>query len=347
MTNAEEKQSLIEIKKEVLSYLASKQLSISLYSHTYYVEKAEKNNKQMTEEKFMQSLFSYKLHLYFSSEVFNPQNEYNNLFAHLYNNTSINKEHLLNNLNDLTDGYWKKDIHSFINGIVENNQQKKDLILNLNNSQLGLNAKNLTQVNELFKKLPNDEKIDFWFKFFSKRKKALNNNKGGSDVQKFLTQVFTREDIKKHFLNLSPYINELFEHTTEVDIFNKVEDYQKVLSFNCKKIEKTLKVAKLNSKKLEFELPKTMNWLASIMGYKSQVVDAKNFKDLQLILYSNEPIDENTFKQHINDYMIQVKNNEGKFYEKEEDFGKWYMKNKLERKLVDKQTVTKTKTLKI
>lgn len=347
MVNADEKESLKQIKKEVLSYLASKGLSISLYSHTYHVEKSEKNNKQITEEKFSESLFNYKLRLYFSSEFFNSQHEYNNLFAHLYNNTTINKDHLLNNMNDLTDGYWKKDINSFVNLITENNEQKKELILNINNSQLGLNTKNLQQVNTVFKNLENNEKIDFWVKFFTKRKKALNNNKGGSEVQKFLTELFTREQIKNNFLNLSPYINELFEHTTEVDIFNKVEDYQKVLSFNCKNIEKALKVAKLNSKKLEFELPKTMNWLSSIMGYKSQVVEAKNGKDLQLILSSNEPIDDNKFKQHINDYMILVKNNEGKFYEKEEDFGKWYMKNKLERKLVDKENTTKSKTLKI
>lgn len=345
MVNTDEKESLKQIKQEVLSYLDKRGLALSYQYHSYYVVKREETG--MSQEKFYERLFDYKLRLFFNSDKFNAQEEYNKLFAHLYNTNSINKEHLLNNINDLTDGNWKKDINVFMNLIAQTIEKKKELILNLNNSQLGLNTKNIKQINEVVKDLNDAEKIDFWVKFFSKRKKALNNNKGGSEVQKFLTEEFTKEDIKNNFLNLSPYINDLFEHTTTIDIFNKLENYKIVLSFNYKSIEKLLKVAKLNSKKLEFELPRAMNWLSSIMGYRSQIVENKNGKDIELILYCNEVIEENTFKQHINDYMLTVKNNEGVFYEKQEDFAKWYMKNKLERKLVEKETMVKTKSLKI
>jgi len=81
------------------------------------------------------------------------------------------------------------------------------------------------------------------------------------------------------------------------------------------------------------------------MGYRHEMIGDKSSKVMKLVIYSNDTIDDELFKQNVKDYLVFLKNNNGVFLEKEEDFAKWYMKNKLNNKLVEKEI--KTKTLKI
>lgn len=341
----ENKESQLLIRKEVLNYLAQRNFGVYMQYGYYSVIKLDEAKLKMSQEKYLENLYNYKLRLSFSTASFYPQEEFIALFAHLYNKTQVNKNHLIENINDLTDGNWKKDISKFLSAITDKIEDKKNIILNINNSALGLNTKNIKQIHEVFKDLPKEEKIDFWVKFFNKRKKALNNNKGGSEIHKFLTEYFTKEEIKDNFLNLSPYISDLFENTVDVEIFSPIEKYQRIIPFEAKTVEKALKIPGLNTKKISFELPKMMNWLSSIMGYKHETINDKSSKVIKFVIYSNDIIDEELFKQNVQDYLVFLKNNNGDFIEKEEDFAKWYMKNKLNKKLIEKDI--KIKSLKI
>lgn len=341
----ENKESQLLIRKEVLNYLAQRNFGVFMEYGSYSVIRLDDAKSKMRQEKYLENLYNYKLRLSFSTSAFYPQEEYIALFAHLYTKTQVNKNHLLENINDLTDGNWKKDILKFLNYITDKVEDKKNIILNINNSALGLNSKNIKQVHEVFKDLPKEEKIEFWVKFFNKRKKALNNNKGGSEIHKFLTEYFTKDEIKENFFNLSPYISDLFENTVDVEIFNTIEKNQKIIPFEAKVVEKALKIPGLNAKKISFELPKMMNWLSSIMGYRHEMIGDKSSKVMKIVIYSNDIIDDELFKQNVKDYLVFLKNNNGDFIEKEEDFAKWYMKNKLNNKLVEKDI--KSKSLKI
>lgn len=332
----ENKQSQLMIRTEVLHYLAQRNFGVYVQYGSYVVSKLDEAKTRMPQGKYLENLFNYKLRLSFPTTMFYPQEEYIALFAYLYNKTAINKNHLIENINDLTDGYWKKDLSKFLSSITDNTEEKKNILLNINNSALGLNTKNIKQIHDIFQSLPQEEKIEFWVKFFSKRKKALNGNKGGSEIHKFLTEFFTKDEIKENFMNLSPYINDLFENTVDVEIFNSLEKNQKVILFEAKNVENLLKIPGLNAKKISFELPRVMSWLSSIMGYRSEIISQKNTKEIKFIIYSNEEIDEELFKQNVKDYLVLIKNNNGKFIEKEEDFAKWYMKNKLSNKLIEK-----------
>lgn len=340
----ENKESQLLIRKEVLNYLAQRNFGVYMQYGYYSVIKLDDAKLKMSQDKYLENLYNYKLRLSFSTSSFYPQEEFVALFAHLYNKTQINKNHLIENINDLTDGNWKKDISKFLNAITDKVEDKKNLILSINNSALGLNTKNIKQIHEIFKELPQEEKIEFWVSFFNKRKKALNNNKGGSEIHKFLTEYFTKDEIKENFLNLSPYISDLFENNVDVEIFSPIEKNQTIIPFESKTVEKALKIPGLNAKKISFELPRMMSWLSSIMGYRNEIIDSKS-KLIKFVIYSNDTIDTELFKQNVQDYLVFLKNNNGDFIEKEEDFAKWYMKNKLNNKLVEKDI--KSKSLKI
>lgn len=339
----EDKNNTLNIKKEVLNYLEKRNLGVYMAYGYYNVISLDIAISKMEQGKYYQYIYNNKLMLSFSSESFFPHDEHLAIFENLYKNTNINKNYLLENINDLTDGYWKKDIAKTLLTLTNNDDEKKEILLNISNSSLGLNSKNLKQIHNIFKNISKEDKIDFWVKFFSKRKKALNGNKGGTEIHNFLTQYFTKEDIKEHFINLSPYIKDLFENTVDVDIFEKLEKNQVIVSFIPSVVEKTLKIPQFNKKKISFELPRMMNWLSSIMGYKYELID-KN-ENIKVILSSNERIEDEIFKQTVKDYLVFIKNNNGKVLEDEVSFAKWYSKNKLDNKLIPKEI--KDKKLKI
>lgn len=341
----ESKENLIQIKKEVLNYLAQRNFGVYAQSGYYRVEKLDIAKERMPQEKYYANTYNNKLRLLFSSELFFPQQEHMAIFEYLYNKTSIDKNYLLDNVNDITDGYWKKDINEFLNTVTSDAKEKQSIILGINNSDLGLNTKNIKQLHNIFKSFEQEEKINFWIKFFSKRKKALNGNKGGSETHKYLTEHFTKEEIKEHFLNISPYIKDLFENTVDVEIFKKTDQYQKTLEFDAGSVEKALKIPGFNKKKITFEIPKMMAWLSSIVGYNHQLIIEKGKTTIQFIISSNENLEDDMFKQVVKDYLVHIKNNDGKVIENQENFAKWYMKNKLDHKLVEKDI--KSKSLKI
>lgn len=339
----EEREKILEIKKEVLSYLENKDLGVYYQHGSYAVEQLEIAKSKMPQENYYKHVFNNKLKLVFYREFFNAHEEIMNIFQHLYNKTSINNDYLLDNLNDLTEGLWKKDISKFLSKLTDKDTEKQTILLNINNSALSLNNKNLKQIYSIFQHIEQNKKIEFFINFFSKRKKFLSGNKGGSEIHKFLTEFFSMEEIKENFINVSPYIKDLFEKDVNLDIFNKQEKYQQVISFDPIIVEKNLKIPGFDKKKISFEIPKMINWLSSIMGYKNEIVTRTT--TIKFILSSNDAIDEDLFKEVIKDYLLLVKNNQGKVLETEEIFAKWYSKNKLENKLIAKEV--KIKPLKI
>ena len=88
-----------------------------------------------------------------------------------------------------------------------------------------------------------------------------------------------------------------------------------------------------------------MAWLSSIVGYNHQLIIEKGKTTIQFIISSNENLEDDMFKQVVKDYLVHIKNNDGKVIENQENFAKWYMKNKLDHKLVEKDI--KSKSLKI
>lgn len=339
----EDKDQLLKIKQEVLRYLAQRNFGVHFQYGSYVVDKLNVAASKMPQENYYKNLFNNKLNLSFSSKTFFPIEEQIAIFEYLFNKTTISKEYLLDNVNDLTDGNWKKDISKFLSALTDKIEDKKEILLNINNADLALNNKNLKQINIIVQNLTQEDKIDFWINFFTKRKKSLNNNKGGTEIYKFLTENFTKEEIKENFINLSSYIKDVFEDTVDVDIFNITEKYQRIIVFNPSVVEKALKIPDFNKKKITFELPRMMMWLSSLMGYKHESIIKNN--TVQVILSSNESINEDVYKQVVKDYLVFVKNSQGKVVENEEIFAKWYAKNKLDNKLPVKEI--KVKTVKI
>ena len=337
----ESRENIILIKKEVLNYLSKRNFGVYAQSGYYRVEKLDIAKNRMPQEKYYEHNFNNKLRLLFSSELFFPQQEYLAIFEYLYNNTTISKEYLLDNVNDLTDGFWKKDMSVFLNSITDKVEEKQSILLGINNVSLSLNTKNIKQIHDIFKNIHQEDKIKFWVKFFNKRKKALNGNKGGSETHKYLTSHFTKDEIKEHFINISPYIKDLFENTVDVDIFKATDKYQQKLEFDAAFVEKALKIPGFNKKKIAFELPRMMIWLSSIMGYNQQLIANKGTSNIQFIISSNESLNEELFKQVVKDYLVYIKNNDGKTIETQENFAKWYMKNKLDNKLIEKDIKVK------
>lgn len=339
--NAEAEQ-VFRIKQEVLLYLKQRNLGVYFQYGSYVVDNLELATSKMEQEKYCKNIFNNKLNLSFSKKDF-QEKEYISIFVHLFNKTTENKKYLLDNLNDLTQGNWKKNISQFLTKITNTTEDKKEILLNISNSSLALNSKNLKQIHIVFENITKEEKIKFWISFFKKRKNLLNNNKGGTEINKFLIENFTKEEIKENFIDLSPYVKDLFENTVDVDIFNITEKYQRIIVFSPSVVEKALKIPDFNKKKISFELPRMMKWLSSIMGYQHEAIIKVN--NIQIILSSNENINEDKYKQVVKDYLIFIKNNQGKVLESEEFFAKWYAKNKLDNKLPEKQN--KVKTVKI
>jgi len=327
-----EKENIIEMKKEVLSYLHKRGFGIKYQFSNFYV--TEFNEVQnFPQEKFYQSSYKAKLNLYFSSDKFFPQEEKLSIFSYLYLNSNIDKDFLIRNINDITDGEWKKDLNKTLNSITHNLEEKKCLLLEFNNSILGLNKITLNKVKEIIKEDSHENKVIFWKSFFEKRKKALNNNKGGTEIYHFLTQNFNKEEIRNNFIELSPYIKDLFETTIQLNVFSNTPQYSKKITFEPLVVEKALKIPGFNKKKIAFELPICMKWIATILGYDYECFN-KN-KEVLVVLSSNEEIDGNLYKDTIKDYLLFVKNNDGKLLD-EKEFSKWYMQNKLEKKLAEK-----------
>ena len=315
-----------------LAYLHKRGFGVKHQFGNFYVtELSEIHN--FPQEKFYASGYSAKLNLYFSNDKFFPQEEKLGIFNHLYLNTNFDKEFLIRNINDITSGEWKKDLGKTLDNLTTNLEEKKSLILSFNNSILGLNKITINKVKEIIKSDSHENKIDFWKLFFEKRKKALNNNKGGSEIYHFLTQNFTKEEIKNNFIDLSPYIKDLFDATVQLNVFSNTPKYSKKIKFEPMVIEKALKIPGFDKKKIAVEVPKSMNWIATILGYEYELFAGK--KEVLVVLSSNHEINAELYQETIKDYLLFIKNNNGKLLN-ETEFSKWYMQNKLDKKLSEK-----------
>lgn len=149
----------------------------------------------------------------------------------------------------------------------------------------------------------------------------------------FLTQNFNKEEIKNNFIELSPYIKDLFETTIQLNVFSNTPKYSKKITFEPMVVEKALKIPEFNKKKIAFELPICMKWVATILGYDYESFNRN--KEILVVLSSNEEINGNLYQETIKDYLLFLKNNDGKLLD-EKEFSKWYMQNKLDKKLAEK-----------
>lgn len=91
------------------------------------------------------------------------------IFSHLYLNSEIDKEFLIRNINDITNGEWKKDLNKTLCSIANDLEHKKELLLEFNNSILGLNKITLNKIKEIIKEDSHDNKIIFWKSFFNSK----------------------------------------------------------------------------------------------------------------------------------------------------------------------------------
>ena len=126
---------------------------------------------------------------------------------------------------------------------------------------------------------------------------------------------------------------DLFENTIQLNVFSSTPKYSKKIIFEPLLVEKAFKIPGFDKKKIAVELPKAMHWISTILGYEYELFPNK--KEMIIVLSSNEEIKTELYQESVKDYLLFIKNNNRKTLG-EEDFSKWYMQNKLDKKLIEK-----------
>jgi hypothetical protein len=245
------------------------------------------------------------------------------------------KNIILKNMDDITQGYWKKDMNKYLDAISSNLNEKMNILLNFSNSKLSINKKNLNNIAKIIDSANDQEKINFWKSFFEKRKITLNNNKGATSFMEFIQNNFSTEIIKKEFINLSKYTNNLFsQKKEEQDLFEKNKNHI-ILIVNPKKIEDILLIPNLSVQKIKQQIYQIMNLLSNAKNFTFETIEKSFQKDIKIVIeLKDNTIHEEKIKKIINGYLWELKQSQKiDLLPNEEIFKKWLLQHELNEEL--------------
>jgi hypothetical protein len=238
-------------------------------------------------------------------------------------------------MDDITQGYWKKDMNKYLDAISSNLNEKMNILLNFSNSKLSINKKNLNNIAKIIDSANDQEKINFWKSFFEKRKITLNNNKGATSFMEFIQNNFSTEIIKKEFINLSKYTNNLFsQKKEEQDLFEKNKNHI-ILIVNPKKIEDILLIPNLSVQKIKQQIYQIMNLLSNAKNFTFETIEKSFQKDIKIVIeLKDNTIHEEKIKKIINGYLWELKQSQKiDLLPNEEIFKKWLLQHELNEEL--------------
>ena len=303
----------------------------AMYSRSRTEIKIAKNESRMMNIKD----FEIKMKNYNLLQIIcHKENEVYNLWSYLSKDKNIQNT-LIQEIEPLTQGFWKKNIAKYLNCLTENNHEKMNILLTFSNTKLPINEKNFNIVQNIIKDISKEEQIIFWKQFFNKRKKALNNNNGATKFINFIKKNFSNEIIKNEFMDLSKYVRDLFEEkNNKIDLFQNNFNYI-ILKFNCKNIENILLIPGFSSNKIKQQIFQITQYLSNIKNFHFDTIE-KNFnQDMKIVIqYNHDNIQEEKIKTVMNDYLWELKQNKNIDYLKsEESFKKWLLKYELNEEL--------------
>ena len=311
--------------------------SYSSYQNNYDYILENKNNIKISlidmekeKERFFAS-FNCKLNFY-GNEHYSKKEILLNFYEYIYKNKIVDKSFLISNINELTDSEWKSDFKFILK--LGNKEEQKNLLLNIDNTTLGFNLKNLNNIYKILNLSINEEKIKFWQDFLKKRKVALKNNKSATIAIVFLEEHFSIEEIKNNFKDVTPYIESYYDNNFKIEdnLILDVPEYIKKIKFNSSDIEKKIKIPNFHKNKINDHLKEIIKWISHINGYKNQIIE-NNPNNTEILIISSSPIKNiDIIKNTVFDYIYYLKSNNNHITT-EEDFSKWYLKNKIENDL--------------